>query len=380
MPESPHHVRAALAYLRALREPGTYDFRGNVGLWLGLVLALPIPVMAIALSAPLHVVLVSLVAPIGWSVIVGAATQVGTIREDLIRRLRFDALEDAKLREEKYAQLRSEAASERTQREKLASVLTIADAELALAKVVHEGLISEDIESDDVTVVIRHTPHAYVGGDYVQVSRPRPDLLYLCIADVAGHGVAAALVVSRLHALVLRLIQEETGAAEFLTELDRAALELLRHTSLFVTAAVFMVDMASHSIEYGTAGHPAQTLLHSGSAMDELFTPNAALGLQLPMTSRACVTKVVAYEPGDTLLLFTDGLYEVMGFDDGGEYLGEDGLKSHFAGMGELDSDAAADRILEAVRAYRGARLPDDDVSLVVARLGRRKGGATSQD
>jgi len=349
-----------------------------VGLWLGLLLAVPIPVMAITLSAPLAVALVSFLAPLGWSVIVGAASQVGMNRERMIQGLRLKARKDAKEREETYANLRSEASWERLQRENLSRVATLADAELALARVVHDGLISEDIDSDDLTVRIRHIPHAYVGGDYIQATRPRPDLLYLCIADVAGHSVAAALVVSRLHALIVHLTQKDAGPKAILTELDRTALELLVHTSLFVTCAVLRIDMASRKIEYGTAGHPAQFLLRSEGAVEELFTPNALLGMQLSAARTGQVTRTLVYEPGDTLLLFTDGLYEVKEPAGQREMWGEHALMSYFARVGQGDPDVVADRILEASQAHRGPDSADDDVSLVVVRLGRRKADNTA--
>jgi serine phosphatase RsbU (regulator of sigma subunit) len=375
LPKPPPQLLSLLAYARALGDPATYDPRTNVGLWLGFLLAIPIPVMAITLSAPPVVALATFLAPLGWGVIVGAASQVGMNRENMIQRLRREALQDAKVREETYDKLRSEASWERLQREDLARVATVADAELALAKVVHDGLISKDIDSDDLVVTIRHTPYAYVGGDYIQTTRPRPDVLYLCIADVAGHGVAAALVVSRLHALVVRLTQEDAGPKAILAALDRAALELLAHTSLFVTGAVFRIDLASREIEYGTAGHPAQFLLRSEAAVEELSTPNAALGLQLSVARTGQVTRVVGYDPGDTLLLFTDGLFE--GKETGGrrETWGEDALMSYFARVGQGEPGMVADRILEAAQAHRGLGVADDDVSLIVVRLGRREAG-----
>jgi len=370
LPQPPRQHRSLLAYAEALRDVGTYDPRTNVGLWLGLVLAIPIPVMAIALSAPRVIALASLFAPLGWSIIVGAASRVGANRKTMIRRLRLEAQKDAELREETYAKLRSEASGERLQREDLARIVTLADAELALAKIVHDGLISEDIHGDDVVVTVRHIPHAYVGGDYVQTSRPRHDLLYLCIADVAGHGVAAALVVSRLHALVVRLTQEDAGPKAILAELDRAAFDLLVHTSLFVTCAVFRIDTTSRSIEYGTAGHPPQFLLRSDASVEELRTPNRALGLQLTAARPRQVTRTVRYEAGDTLLLFTDGLYEVQEPAGREDIWGEGALMAHFARVGQCEPDVVADRILEAAQAHRGLDSADDDVSLVVVRFG----------
>jgi hypothetical protein len=77
--------------------------------------------------------------------------------------------------------LHDRAATERSARRKLERLQRVADAELALAQVIPEGLVSPDIEQHDLTVVLRQIPCSYVGGDYLQAVLPRPDLLYLCV-------------------------------------------------------------------------------------------------------------------------------------------------------------------------------------------------------
>ena len=181
--------------------------------------------------------------------------------------------------------LHDRAATERSARRKLERHLRVADAELALAQVIQESLVSPDIEQHDLTVVLRQIPCSYVGGDYLQAMLPRPDLLYLCVGGVAGHGVPAALVVSRIHGLVQRMIVGEVRPGPFLDSLHRSMLDLLEHTILFATFAVLRIDLAACSIEYATAGHPPQLLLHSGQAVEELMTPNCALGMELTALS-----------------------------------------------------------------------------------------------
>jgi serine phosphatase RsbU (regulator of sigma subunit) len=356
------------AFLLALRDPATFDARANAGLWLGFVLALPIPVMAFALSAPLPVLLASLVAPPAWGGIVGAARRVGIISEDVIQRMRLEALSNKRTRDTTYTQLRNEVDVERGERETLERLGCLADAELALAKVVHESLVPSDLTQDDLVVAIRHIPCTYVGGDYIQASTPRPGLLYLCVGDVAGHGVAAALVVSRIHGLVQRLILQETRPGPFMEAVDRTMLGLLEHTSLFMTLAVLRIDLSAREIEYATAGHPPQLLLRSGRYVQELSTPNRPVGMEIPHSEYSVGS--TTYDPGDTLLLFTDGLFEVVESGKGQEIWGEEKLKSLFAQLGHRDPAVVAEAILDEVSRYRGAHPSEDDVSMVVARLG----------
>ena len=291
------------AFLHALRDPRTYDVRSNARLWLGFTLAVPIPVLAIGLSAPGWVVLASLFAPIGWGVIVGAARRVGTIGEDLIRKMRLQALSDRRLGKEVLTSLNRVVDKARTERAKLQRYQRMADAELALAQTIHESLVPMSTTQEDVVVAIRHIPCTCVGGDYIQVSFLRSDVLYLCAGDVAGHGVAAALVVSRIHGLVERLILQDVGPGPFLQALDRAMVGLLENTALSMTFAVLRIDLSARRIRYATAGHPPQYLLRAGGAVEELMTGNPPLGLDAPEARPEPSVGDTTYESGDTLLL-----------------------------------------------------------------------------
>jgi serine phosphatase RsbU (regulator of sigma subunit) len=366
--------------LVALRDPATYDVRKNAGLWLGFALALPIPVMAVALSAPVLVLIAALVAPLAWAAVVGASRRVGILSEDVIRRMRLEALSEKSTREVTYTRLNSEMKAERGERAALERLQHLADAELALAQVVQQSLVSSDIVRDDLVVAIHHVPCSYVGGDYIQATLPRPDLLYLVVGDVAGHGVAAALVVSRIHGLVQRLIHQEVRPGPFVDAVDRAMRDLLDRTSLFMTLAVFRIDLSAREIDYATAGHPPQLLLRSGGDLQELHTPNRPAGLEMGIPGSEHSVARTTYDPGDTLLLFTDGLFEVMRSGGRHEMWGEEKLKSLFVQLGGSAPGVVAQKILAEVSRYRGPYPSEDDVSMVVARLGTASDSREAQE
>jgi sigma-B regulation protein RsbU (phosphoserine phosphatase) len=284
--------------------------------------------------------------------------------------MRLEALSDRSVRDTNTTKLHHEVDAERGEREALEALQRLADAELALAQIVHQSLVPSDIVRDDLIVAIRHIPCTYVGGDYIQASLPRPDLLYLCIGDVAGHGVAAALVVSRIHGLVQRLILQETRPEPFMKAVDRTMLSLLEKTSLFMTLAVFRIDLSAREIEYATAGHPPQLLLRSSGQVQELRTPNRPLGIGLGIPQPEYSIGNTTYEAGDTLLLFTDGLFDVVESGEGHERWGAEKLKAFFVRLGRGDPRVVAETILAEVSRYRGAHASEDDVSMVVARLG----------
>src|SRR4029453_17236869 len=115
---------------------------------------------------------------------------------------------------------------------------------------------------------------------------------------------------------------------EILEALDEAVLEILEHTNFFMTFAVFRVDLAASEIEFATAGHPAQWLLRADrKTVERLSTGNGLLGMRDARILGDVRTARVAIAPGDVLILFTDGLVEVLP-KGSGEMLGAEGLLS----------------------------------------------------
>jgi len=345
------------AFLRALTDPATFDLRRNPSLWLGALLAIPIPILAFLGSNPTWIELLSLCAPIGWALVLGAAGRVSTLEREEILRLEAAA---------HTANRTTDALRDRSGQ--LEAEQRMMTAELKLAQAIQRTLIPKDIVKPEVQVVVRNIPSSFVGGDYLQASMPRPDVLYLCVGDVSGHGVAAALVVSRVHGLVRRLINEQRSPVEFLGELNKAALNILEHTYFFLTFAVFRVDLAARRIDYATAGHPAQLLLRHDGRVEALSTPNRLLGMDVDIFDPERSSDSVSFGPGDSLVLFTDGLFEIPGAEDG-EILGESGLKEVLGNLGGLPPPLVAGDILQDLAEFQGTSKFEDDVSLMVARF-----------
>jgi sigma-B regulation protein RsbU (phosphoserine phosphatase) len=243
------------------------------------------------------------------------------------------------------------------------------DDELALAQSVNRSLLPGDILRPDLEVVVRQIPCSFVGGDYLHAALPRPDLLYLCVGDVSGHGISAALVVSRIHGLMQTLILEQRPPEQVLEHLHRASVRILEHSPIFMTFAVFRADLAARRIDYVTAGHPGQLLFRVDGRVETLKTKNGLLGSSHAGILGPLVPDSVLYGPGDTLVLFTDGLFEVTA-RGGGEMLGETGLLSSLGRVAESTPGDVASEILRRVADYGRVGPFEDDVSLMVARFG----------
>jgi serine phosphatase RsbU (regulator of sigma subunit) len=373
------HRHFVSAFVRALGDRSTYDPRRNIGLWLGFLLALPIPILALSSTGPRWIDVVALTAPLVWAAIVGAARRVALVESHRGDALTLEASRVHGANAAEHVLLRGAAHLERLRRERAELIQDRADVEMALAQRVNHSLLPPDMSHPDLEVVVRQIPFAYVGGDYLHVARPRPDLLYLCVGDVAGHGVSAALVVSRIHGLMQRLVIELSTPEQILEHLNRATTAVLEHTPLFMTFAVLRVDLSARLIDYATAGHPAQLLLRRDGKLEQLSTANGFLGVANPEVLGPTHRASVPYGLGDTLILFTDGLFEVAA-RDGGAMLGESGLLSGLDQLSARPPDEIASEILRRVTEFGHLGPFADDVSLMVARLGPAAGTSPRTD
>ncbi|MFV1958065.1 MAG: PP2C family protein-serine/threonine phosphatase, partial [Planctomycetota bacterium] len=239
--------------------------------------------------------------------------------------------------------------------------------ELQLAAAVHRTLVPNDIHRDDVEVAVRHIPTAYVGGDYLRATVVANRWLYLIVGDVSGHGVAAALVVARLHGLIRRLtLARRARPVTILERVNRSAMQLFQHTYFFMTMAVMRLDLVSGRLLYATAGHPAQVLLRTDGRITELRTRNRLLGIDADIFDPRRPSASVKLEPGDSVVLFTDGLFEILG-DRDGTVLGEEGLHERIASLKGLGPTLMVGEILDELADFQGRSTFRDDVTLMVA-------------
>ncbi|HEX4086548.1 MAG TPA: SpoIIE family protein phosphatase [Chthoniobacteraceae bacterium] len=197
------------------------------------------------------------------------------------------------------------------------------EADLRMARELQQALLPDECptfppgcpaDASSIQFVHRYQPSGNVGGDFFHVIRLSDDAAGVFICDVMGHGVRSALVTAMLRALVEEIAPQTPDPADVMTLLNRELTKILRQTgvALFATALYAVVDAAARSMRYVIAGHPfpvhvqrhadAAVFLHAG------IRPGPALGLfpEAVYKAREC-----AITPGDLIVLFTDGLFEV---------------------------------------------------------------------
>lgn len=166
-----------------------------------------------------------------------------------------------------------------------------------------------------------YQPRDIVGGDFYRIEKMGPDRYVVLVADVRGHGVPAAL-----YTILLRSLWDEHRAAlkspaRFLEMVNARLHGVVCDMGFFGTAVLVSYHAVSGKLEMVRAGHPAPLRFGATGPAEALGTANPALGLN---AAQAYVATAAQLQPGDSLLLYTDGATEL--FDAGDHELGREGL------------------------------------------------------
>jgi len=238
-------------------------------------------------------------------------------------------------------------------------------AELSLAAKLQMGLLPHiPGEAASIRFTHRYLPAEGIGGDIYAISALADGSVALMIADVSGHGVTAALISAMVKTEFESQIRLGGGPLAWAEGMNRA----LAHNTLpeqFATAFLARLDPVSCQLRYVVAGHEAPLKLPGGARRgDAVPTVLAGRGFMLGIDEHLPFQEHEApMEPGDRLVLYTDGLVEVERED--GTFLGMEGLKQLCMEL-PLEGDAAAEHLVEGARAGNGPMPFVDDVTLVV--------------
>jgi phosphoserine phosphatase RsbU/P len=205
-------------------------------------------------------------------------------------------------------------------------------------------------------------PAKTVGGDYFDFIRLNDRALALCLGDVSGKGMPAALLMANLQATLRGQAMVDPSPAECLR---RSNALLFRSTDADKFATLFygVLDHEGHRLAYGNAGHNYPLLLKPGAEPARLELGGLVLGC---LEDFSYAEGVVAFAPGDTLLIYSDGITESLDAND--EEFGEERLASLLS-AGSADAAAQLiDRIVAAVRTHAGELSQMDDMTLLVIR------------
>ncbi len=209
-------------------------------------------------------------------------------------------------------------------------------------------------------------PAELTGGDYFDYF-PLPECgVGVAIGDVCGHGFGPSLLMATTRAYLRALSLNNARIGDILTLANRA-LAADVDDGRFVTLFMARLDPATRTLVYANAGHPSGYVLgHDGTVRAELGSTGVPLGIT--EDAEFPEAQAVALEPGDHVLLLTDGILEAVGAD--GTYFGTDrALEVVRAHHGE-PAAAIVDALHQAVRDFAGKNVLADDVTSLVIKVG----------
>jgi sigma-B regulation protein RsbU (phosphoserine phosphatase) len=239
--------------------------------------------------------------------------------------------------------------------------------ELEQAAHIQMGLLpSASPKAEGMDIAGRTSACRTVGGDYYDYLSFPDGRIAMLVGDVAGKGMPASLLMSSLQARVKVLFEDGDRLAEKITRLNKATTANCPDNR-FITFFMTIADPATGELVYTNAGHNPPVLVRkgavSGQNYDQLEGGGMILGI-LPMAQYQEFR--IRMEPGDTLVLYSDGVTEAV--DPSDEDFGEQRLADLVASL----QDRPAQEIVEAVHAevarFTQGAPPADDITVVVAR------------
>jgi phosphoserine phosphatase RsbU/P len=235
------------------------------------------------------------------------------------------------------------------------------DEELRRAREIQQSLLPKEIpQLPGFEVAGAWRPALAVSGDYFDVFALGDHRLCICIADVVGKGVSAALLMAHAQAAVRALSSHSDSPAALCARVNKLLCDNLA-TGKFVTFFYAILDSETRTLEYCNAGHPNPILLSRGESQ-VLDKSGAVLGVFPNWTYE---NGRIPFESQDRLLLFTDGITEAEGA--GSQEFGEESIASFAKANCRKSAKEITSGLLAQVSAFCGGRFQDDATLVVVA-------------
>lgn len=206
-------------------------------------------------------------------------------------------------------------------------------------------------------IAVAYLPARFVGGDYFDVLEADQHTA-ICVADVAGKGLPAALLMANLQATLKPQMQRASSPATVCRDLNLH----VRHSGKFISLFHALLDAQARRLVYSNAGHLPPLLVHADGSCERLLSEGAVLGA---FETWNYEEREVHLEPGCRLVLYTDGMVEAS--NASGEDFGEERLREVAIANRQQTAEELKQSILAAVMDHCGSQLQDDATLLVIA-------------
>jgi phosphoserine phosphatase RsbU/P len=239
------------------------------------------------------------------------------------------------------------------------------EGELELSQVIQRGLLPQTLPSiEGLNIAAFSRPAQIVGGDYFDFVNFKDGAHGIVMADVSGHGVSAGMFMSSLQTAFHTLTPDADSPTEVLERINRLYIHNIKFTT-FVTIFFGKYDPQTRILSYANAGHNSAYLYRMATNEEIWIKPTApAIGL---MEGFAIYKDEVRLDPGDILLLYTDGITEASNYQ--GRLWGEDNLADIIRANTDSSAEQLIQKILQAMREHTGGNPLADDVTLLITKV-----------
>lgn len=248
--------------------------------------------------------------------------------------------------------------------------------DLAMARDVQQALITKqpnhfpfDAEKENTQVFFHHRyiPAAMLAGDFFEILPISNHEVGVFICDVMGHGVRAALLTTFLRGLIEELIPKADDPGAFLGKINHSLHSVFSQDStlLFATAFYLVLNTDTGQMRYANAGHSKPfCLLPQEGRVKRLELPDDASDPALGIIDEfVYTTSEYKLSDGESVLLYTDGLFEVYNEDK--EMYGEERMEDFFCRKLQLPPEQLFDEVIFDIHRFSGSNDFEDDVCLL---------------
>ena len=233
--------------------------------------------------------------------------------------------------------------------------------ELEIAREVQAMLFPKELPfNDELKIVASYLPHLSIGGDYYDYIPIDADNFLICVGDVSGKGIPAALLMSNFQASLRTLARQTCNLKEIVTELNFGILNNAKGER-FITFFVAIINTKKKTINYINAGHNPSYIIAESGKCQLLEKGTTVLGAfkDLPFLEE----ETLPYGPNTLLFVYTDGLIETC--NDKNEEFGMERLEKILRAKSRFEISKLHSALLKKLDTYKGTQNYADDITCV---------------